>query len=901
MPNRLVGRSAELEKLGELIRDVRAGRAAGLVIVGEPGTGKTRLLAEAGRLAASSEMRVAYAACLPFTMSLPFDPPIELLRQLGDPVTLPARRTPRELFGEVVRRLEQVASAGPIMLCVDDLQWSDAGTLDLVHYGLARLADLPIAWVFASRPDSEADLLARRLQRAGLLDRIVPGLLSLPETQELVEGILGSEAVDRTLVDLLFVRTAGNPFLCEQLLLALSDAGDYSQATAVDLVPTGVTDAVRDRINGLEPSLRSALEWASAMPVPFTAGELEAVAGPGAGAAPEALAREGFLTPVDGSGGWTFLHAMVKDAVYRTIPQRVRIQRHSAIGTSLLNGPLERLAPQLVAAERYREAAEIHLELARNALDRGQGDDAVRLYDHAHDLGINAQEAGLVSRADFGRVIALLRAGHSEQARAAADTVRAGLRERGDDVQRLTFLSAYALALFTAADLPATMEVLEEAGPLIDRAESGLRAEALTVRAFASVQTGRPEVALGDAADAVELARAGDDQPSLARALNALGLAIGMTEGVGAAQPILREALMHARAAHRPIDEARLHMHMGYFAEHAGDHAASMAHSRDGLALEGVPAPLAMRLQGNLALGTANHGDLNAALAHGLSAVRLAERAPALAQARVAISVAFVHVWRGELLAARRLLEAHVGLLDGSAEDHRAAEVWGLLLEAEGDAIQALAQFRHGGAGDNDPVALHCLAGAVRVAVALGDLDAAGEAFGLMVKLSGRWTEDDWLLEEARAWIASGEARPDAAARFRRAAAACSRKHKAACLEVEAARCSGDIRLLDDLIGRLDEMGAARDADHARAIARQFGARPGRHRRRSGLLSAREQEVAQLIAAGATNAEIAAALFLSQRTVERHVGNILAKLGYRSRVQVATEAAAGRLPGVVDI
>jgi DNA-binding NarL/FixJ family response regulator len=73
--------------------------------------------------------------------------------------------------------------------------------------------------------------------------------------------------------------------------------------------------------------------------------------------------------------------------------------------------------------------------------------------------------------------------------------------------------------------------------------------------------------------------------------------------------------------------------------------------------------------------------------------------------------------------------------------------------------------------------------------------------------------------------------------------------------------------------------------------------RPGRRRQREELLSAREQEVALRVAAGKTNAEVAAELYLSPRTVERHVGNILTKLNFRSRVELAAEVAAGRLPG----
>ena len=95
-----------------------------------------------------------------------------------------------------------------------------------------------------------------------------------------------------------------------------------------------------------------------------------------------------------------------------------------------------------------------------------------------------------------------------------------------------------------------------------------------------------------------------------------------------------------------------------------------------------------------------------------------------------------------------------------------------------------------------------------------------------------------------------------------------------------------------------DAMGARRGADRARAVARvarpaaraAAAATPGRSRER-------EQEIALLVASGKTNAEVGAALYLSPRTIERHVGSILAKLGFRSRVELAAEVAAGRLPG----
>lgn len=86
-------------------------------------------------------------------------------------------------------------------------------------------------------------------------------------------------------------------------------------------------------------------------------------------------------------------------------------------------------------------------------------------------------------------------------------------------------------------------------------------------------------------------------------------------------------------------------------------------------------------------------------------------------------------------------------------------------------------------------------------------------------------------------------------------------------------------------------------ADRTRQLARQLNFRPGRRRQQAGVLSAREQQIALLVAAGKTNNEIGATLYLSPRTVERHIGDILTKLGYRSRVQLTAHVASGRLPG----
>jgi DNA-binding CsgD family transcriptional regulator len=113
-------------------------------------------------------------------------------------------------------------------------------------------------------------------------------------------------------------------------------------------------------------------------------------------------------------------------------------------------------------------------------------------------------------------------------------------------------------------------------------------------------------------------------------------------------------------------------------------------------------------------------------------------------------------------------------------------------------------------------------------------------------------------------------------------------------LQLVAAHAKADRHLFLSVIETFDALGAEHAADRARALARSHGLRPGRKRETKGALSARETSVAFLVASGKTNAEIGELLHISGRTVEYHIGNILSKCGLRSRVEIATQIAAGR-------
>jgi DNA-binding CsgD family transcriptional regulator len=901
-----VGRTVELAQVSELVAQVRRGRAGGLCVLGEAGIGKTRLLDEAAKVATERGVRVARAGCLPLTTVLPFDPALELLRLLGMPVgSALLGGSPRELFGVLIERLERASESGPLLLCLDDLQWSDSATVDLVHYCLARLGDLPLAWLLVARSGRSSARLVGRFERDGLVDRVELGPMSAAETRLLTEALLGCVGVTDDVLDVVCRRTGGNPFLCVELLRTVLRHGridngltDGLRASIDGVVPATVSEALEERLDRLSPVTRAALDWAAVLWERFTFDELEAVAGAGAGIAPEDLADAGFLVD-EGEGRWSFAHALIQDAVYRRLPEAERVRRHSVVVDVLVGMPLERAAPQLERARRFLEAAKATAGLAERSLNRGQGQDAAKLYEQSADLASAAGDGLLRRGAEAGRVLALVRAGARDEARREGSALRSEMRDSDDREGRLRFLSRYAMALMVVHDpgcIKAAGEILAEAEPLIAKAHGHVLAEALSTRAWLSLRIGESTFGLADAERAAELACSYDDAELEASALHALGLAIGLTRSAPQGVAVLKRAFERALAGDVPLQAARACMSLAFLAEQAGDIAAMEAHSRRGLEFDGAPASLSTMHYSNLGVARALAGDLDGALAHHLAAQHHAMRGGPLTRTGAAAALAYTHLYRGELAEARALLQRN-DLVVGDTDDQRAPELWGLLLEEEDDPAAALVNYQEGVSADN-PNSIWCEAGVARTAVAIDHLPVAKAALVRMDELVRRWPVGVWLQEESRGWVASAEGCSDDAIRhFGAAADQCTQAYGAVRLRLEAGRLAGDRDAVRGAITAFEVMGATRAGDRARAVARSLGMRPGRRHHRSGVLSAREQQVAQSVAAGHTNAEIATMLYLSPRTIERHIGNILTKLNYRSRVQIAAEVAAGRLPG----
>jgi len=225
------------------------------------------------------------------------------------------------------------------VLCLDDLQWSDAGTIDLVHYCLARLTDLPIAWLLAARPAAAVEQLAHRLVRAGVLEQLELEALAPADVRQLAEEIL---ADDRS--------ASGSPPCCTRARQPVPVRGAFAGARGrrrgtrrlqqprdrrdrSARAPLGER-VIEERASRLPATAQEALGWATVLSEPFTFEELQAVGGEELGSTPESLAAAGFLSG-DGDGRWSFVHSIVRDAAYLRLPEHERVRRDGVVADSL--------------------------------------------------------------------------------------------------------------------------------------------------------------------------------------------------------------------------------------------------------------------------------------------------------------------------------------------------------------------------------------------------------------------------------------------------------------------------------------------------------------------------------------------------------------------------------------
>jgi DNA-binding CsgD family transcriptional regulator len=913
-----VGRDEERDAVERLVATAVSGTGGVLVIEGDAGLGKSRLLDVGTGVAEDLGVQVVAAGGDPFDEDRPFGIVHTLLGQLeadlppgwtDDPGS--AQYLVRERSVEAV----EAAATHGLLVVVDDLQWADRASLAVLA-ALARRAErLPLALALACRPEPRSTDLNQLL--VGLQDlatRVALAPLRADAVAELAAGVLGAAPGDDLQGHLR--GAAGNPFLVVETLRAL-EQDDLLQRTgdAAHLAgnPTSATfrATIRERLAHLGDGPVQLLEVGSVLGRSFTLAEAAAVLGqaPGllVGDARTAV-RAGLLDRV-GEDGLQFRHDLVREALYDEVPAPERDQLHRAAAEALSGVGADELR---VGQHAALGAQPGDPESARWLLDAAA---AAAAYDPAAALGLLDQAAlaaqghpDLQAAVAAARLTALAWSGRVADAEAQAAAALAGnldareeallehrlgeaLLVRGDSpaavphlrraldsgalegADRLRAGSWLAAALMSSYDLPAALDAANRALDAIDGSDGDPEAEANALATRCRLRAWQLDLddALDDADRALAIIRRG---PALRRPPHLLcGYTLADADQLDKARAVLREGVeqseRHGQLSALPF----LHSALVALELKAGRWDAAITEGHLLLALGEETGVRAGRLEalGNLAQIAHHRGEEEEEEAL-LRACDEEMRTPGHDAGGISITLwakAFQAEAAGRPELGAQMLGDAFALAVGL--DVRLAQLaygpdLARMAVASGD--RATARYVA------DTVAP--LAGRAGVASALGGakicqglaegssdrLVEAAEAFGR----AGR------PFEAAQAWEAAGDV-----------LAARGRAADASALLAKAA---------DGYRG----LGASR---HLARVEAQSPVATTGERPATGWdsLTPAEAAVAALVGEGLTNAEIAERQGTSRRTVETHVSRLYRKLEVPNRVVLARVAHEQAPPG----
>lgn len=573
----LVGRDAELRELLAATAAALTGGRGGLALVtGEPGIGKTRLVAEVADRARGDGVPVAWAACRADGGAPPYWPWAQLLSRLGraDALAEPPAADPELarflLFESVAAALR---AAAPVLLVLDDLHWADPPSLKLLDALGAHVGAAPVLVLGTYRdtdPDPTGILAGLAAER-----RLVLRGLPVGDLGPALAAATG-ERLAPEVVTALHRRTGGNPFFAAETVRLLRAEGRLDTGAA-PVLPHGVRAVLDRRLDRLPAGAEDLLRAAATVDAGVTTGAdtvlLAAVAGVAAAAVPDLLApaERAQLVHVDG-GRYRFPHALVADTVTARTPRPRRLELHRRAGAAMtlrieagLGAPADVAAQLLAAARISGEPAEAQAAAGAAA---AAADTAVR---HA------AYEAAVTWLSDALAVLpdapgtgprrAELLCALGEAALAAGDPGRArpafadaaALARRAD---RPELLAAAALGRTGGAagfevDLadPQRVVLLEEASAALPGGDSALRCAVTARLSVALAFTGAEPRRRALADEAIAAARRLADPRALARALAAGCDALAAPDAAAARRDMATDIIGCATAVDDPVLE----------------------------------------------------------------------------------------------------------------------------------------------------------------------------------------------------------------------------------------------------------------------------------------------------------------------------------------------------------
>lgn len=547
----LIGRDAELIALTSLFGVPAASGSLDAIdresrrdvlLAGDAGVGKTRLLSELRDRAEAAGWQVYAGHCLDFGDSaLPYLPFSEILERVStsrpavvDEIAavypalsrlLPGRRTldagggaadddtarmaRADLLSAFHVLLETAAAESPLLLVIEDVHWADASTRDMLSYLFTRPFDAPVTLVASYRAD---DLHRRHPLRRQVTEWArLPGVERVhlqPLPDDAVRRLISELAVpglDEHSVDDIVTRAEGNAFFVEELAIAASGPTHW--------VPADLADALLVRLDRLDDEGRTVVRAASVSGRKVTHELLAAATGLGDAALDTGL-RQAVETNVliAQSDRYSFRHALLGEAVYDDLLPGERVRLHTAyakaLGSGAAGGTAAELARHARLANDLDTALSASLEAGREARAVGGAEEASFHFQQALELLSDPTRAAPydLSKVASEAAEALVLAGHPDRAAALIAEQLDRLGPVADDSRRARLLTARAMALTLTESGEDATEISAQALALAPVGDSGLRARILVNHATVLAGSGRSQESAEFALEGIELA-----------------------------------------------------------------------------------------------------------------------------------------------------------------------------------------------------------------------------------------------------------------------------------------------------------------------------------------------------------------------------------------------------------
>jgi ATP/maltotriose-dependent transcriptional regulator MalT len=911
----LRSRQPQVDVLRGQLTALSAGRGSVVLVTGPAGSGKTTLLAEAASLAADGGIGVFCGGGDPAARAVPLGAILDALVSADDPPVDPARlhelsQSPDQRFWllrELQEALEKVAHHAPLLVVVDDLQWADAATASALVTLSRRLATHRISWLLALRRGELADAAqdaVDRLEAAGASE-IPLGPLDETAVAQVARDMLGGEP-DEALREVLS-RADGQPFLLTELLRGLRTEnlvtvdGSTAKLAVGARLPRRLVDSVAGQLTRLTVPGRDAVEMASVLGHSFSLDELAGLLGRPPldlrSEIREAIAA-GLLTEEGDRLG--FRHDLVREAVDASLPKAVRrSMRRTAVEVMLQHGASAADVAQLVMdIAEPGDVASASL-LRRAAAQIGQTSPAVAapLSRRALDLmphGGPGRGEAVVQAIDL-----LVQAGRAAE---AAKLLTASESDLADPVAEAQ--ARLGIGMLMAQYAPAAVAEQCQAALQLPGVPPALRVQLLSLLACGLDISGEADAAAGPVADAIaEAAASGDPAAEIItfvpRALLAFAQgdwrgAIGLAGEAARRQHEAKDLRMWLPETWKSlllISELRLEE--AHAIIEAGTREAenvarnirvwSMLRCRARLAagqLADARAEAEAILDMSDEMGDGSFGYLNHIASYVLGDIALRTGDPAALQ------------------TARRDAAALYGMGTGCAATNRLG-AW-LTVRLEGGPIgpDLLDVLAPGYVHACSPVG-HCDAvELVRLLLAAGQRPDAASVTARLENGADANPGFPGLRAAALHARALFDDDPERAVAAVQAYRGDPRSLVRAAAFEDAGRLLSE-RAKDEAVGYLDEAlrlqsaaGAERDAARVRRLLRDSGAqraggRPDPAAASWPELTGSELAVVRLVIRGATDREVAQRLYISAHTVNSHLRHVFAKLGIRSRVELA--------------